>query len=210
MKKFDLHVHTKFSFDNNSEPEENIKTAIKKGLDGIAFTDHDCFMTKDYLTNLRLKYKNYLTILRGIEISTYQSHTLVYGLTADDILYITSADTNAVVSVADCVKVANYLKGLAVPAHPFRWGIGTELRSCNIECLEGINGANSLTENNLAQKLAKELKIPFIGGSDAHNPNYVGMIYTEFIDDIDITDENIVEVLKAGKYTVKISPEYSY
>ena len=36
----DYHVHTKFSSDCNSEPEELIKKAISLGMNEICFTDH--------------------------------------------------------------------------------------------------------------------------------------------------------------------------
>ncbi|HII83845.1 MAG TPA: PHP domain-containing protein, partial [Methanobacterium subterraneum] len=39
--KFDLHTHTKYSSDGIIEPEKLVKTAIKRGLSGIAITDHD-------------------------------------------------------------------------------------------------------------------------------------------------------------------------
>ena len=36
----DYHVHTKFSSDCNSEPEDLIKKAISLGMNEICFTDH--------------------------------------------------------------------------------------------------------------------------------------------------------------------------
>ena len=38
--KIDLHVHSANSGDNPTDPEEVIITAIERGLDGIAFTEH--------------------------------------------------------------------------------------------------------------------------------------------------------------------------
>ena len=39
--KYDLHAHSKYSPDSVLEPERIVKTAIKRGLSGIAVTDHD-------------------------------------------------------------------------------------------------------------------------------------------------------------------------
>ena len=39
--KYDLHVHSKYSSDGFVEPEKIVKTAEKRGLAGIAITDHD-------------------------------------------------------------------------------------------------------------------------------------------------------------------------
>jgi histidinol-phosphatase (PHP family) len=38
--KADLHIHTRFSTDSNAIMSESVETAIKRGLDMIAFTEH--------------------------------------------------------------------------------------------------------------------------------------------------------------------------
>ncbi|MDU5373405.1 PHP domain-containing protein, partial [Anaerococcus vaginalis] len=35
----DLHLHSHFSFDSNTNPEENVKSAIKNKIKIMAFTD---------------------------------------------------------------------------------------------------------------------------------------------------------------------------
>lgn len=77
----DLHLHSHFSFDSNTNPEENVKSAIKNKIKIIAFTDHlDNFCQNDRdisfdldeyfstIYKLREKYKNQIKILAGIEI----------------------------------------------------------------------------------------------------------------------------------------------
>lgn len=39
--KFDLHIHSKYSYDSLLRPGTIIKVAKKKGLDGVAITDHN-------------------------------------------------------------------------------------------------------------------------------------------------------------------------
>ena len=39
--KYDLHIHSKYSSDGILEVKEIVKAAIKRGLDGIAITDHN-------------------------------------------------------------------------------------------------------------------------------------------------------------------------
>jgi len=39
--KYDLHIHSKYSYDGILEPRDIVKIAIKRGLDGIAITDHN-------------------------------------------------------------------------------------------------------------------------------------------------------------------------
>jgi predicted metal-dependent phosphoesterase TrpH len=54
--KYDLHTHSKYSADGFLEPEKIVETAMRKGLSGIAITDHNTI-------NGALKAKRYeLTI----------------------------------------------------------------------------------------------------------------------------------------------------
>lgn len=71
--KFDLHTHTKYSSDGIIEPEKLVKTAIKRGLSGIAITDHDTL-------NGSLRAKEYKTddleVIVGSEISTERGEVI--------------------------------------------------------------------------------------------------------------------------------------
>ena len=77
--KADFHVHTSFSFDSESAPEDIINAAIQKGLRTICITDHhdldfaepgwevnfDKYFPK--LLELQEKYKNQIEVLIGME-----------------------------------------------------------------------------------------------------------------------------------------------
>lgn len=78
----DCHVHSSFSPDSNSDPEQMIESAIEKGLPVICFTDHedkDNFIegpefvidTDAYfkrMKELQQKYKEQIDIRIGVEI----------------------------------------------------------------------------------------------------------------------------------------------
>ena len=77
----DLHLHSEFSFDSYTDPEENIKAAIRNNIKIMAFTDHMdnfcqndrdiSFDLKDYFSTIykfREKYKNQIKILAGVEV----------------------------------------------------------------------------------------------------------------------------------------------
>lgn len=77
----DLHLHSEFSFDSYTDPEENIKSAIKNNIKIMAFTDHiDIYCQNDEnwsfdidkyfstIYKLREKYKNQIKILAGVEV----------------------------------------------------------------------------------------------------------------------------------------------
>ena len=65
--KYDLHIHSKYSSDGVLDPEKIVKIAAKRGLNGVAITDHNTIIGG-------LKAKNYETedfkVIVGSEIST--------------------------------------------------------------------------------------------------------------------------------------------
>ncbi len=72
----DLHSHTNFSQCGIDTPEELVHEMIKNGVDVLGITDHHYGIgdrKKEYfdiLTLLKEKYKDSITIYRGIEIAT--------------------------------------------------------------------------------------------------------------------------------------------
>ena len=75
MLKLDLHIHSMHSEDANGSPKEIKKLLIKKGLQGMAITDHNAInggriaqkeSTKDFI------------VIPGVEISTTDGHLLAY------------------------------------------------------------------------------------------------------------------------------------
>jgi predicted metal-dependent phosphoesterase TrpH len=192
--KIDLHVHTKYSGDNDSDPEETILCAIERGLHGIAFTEHYYYEASEFAESLKEKYKNGILIFRGVEFSTAEGHCLIFGVDTDS-LSIKYASVNEV------IRVVSQAGGVVIPSHPYRSvnSIGDLLRNVPGICaLEGYNGCNMHAFNVKAIEEAKALKLPYTGGSDAHAPWEVGSCFTEFDDAV--TGENLIEALKAGKY----------
>ncbi len=50
-----------------------------------------------------------------------------------------------------------------------------------------------------AVKAATALRLPYTGGSDAHDSQGVGLCYTEFHDKV--TPDNFIDLLKEGNYS---------
>lgn len=87
----DVHMHSTFSSDSDSSPEEMILGAIGKGLEVICFTDHydkdnmdwgpeDIFDPEEYfrvLLPLREKYKGQIDVRIGVEVGL-QPHLAPY------------------------------------------------------------------------------------------------------------------------------------
>ena len=82
----DYHMHTSFSYDSDSAPEEMIQSAIQKGLKTICITDHheldyiepgweqDLERYQEMLRNVQEKYRTQIEILAGVEFGM-QLHT---------------------------------------------------------------------------------------------------------------------------------------
>lgn len=67
--KADFHMHTSFSSDSDTKPEDMVKQAIKLGLDTICFTDH---FDKDYPVyngkeEFQLDIESYMTVMKELQ-----------------------------------------------------------------------------------------------------------------------------------------------
>jgi predicted metal-dependent phosphoesterase TrpH len=192
--KLDLHVHTRFSGDSDADPEVMVCEAIRRGLDGIAFTEHNSYGASDFAEALRKKYAGSIRIFRGVEISAEEGHCLVFGLDPDRL----KLNGEPAAEVARLVAGRN---GVLIPSHPYRRGHGLgdlvrELR--NVAAIEGYNGCNLHAMNMMALEAATELGLPVTGGSDAHAPAEVGSCYTEF--ETDVNEKNLAKLLRKGRY----------
>jgi len=192
--RIDLHVHSKYSTDNDAEPEETILRAIELGLQGIAFTEHYYYGASEPIEPLREKYRSSILIFRGVEFSAQEGHCLIFGVDTDSL-------SLKYASIRDIIGVVTQAGGVVIPSHPYRSvnSLGELVRSIDGFCaLEGYNGCNMHGFNVQAIEAAKALRLPFTGGSDAHTPQEVGACFTEFDDAV--TAENLIGLLKAGKY----------
>jgi predicted metal-dependent phosphoesterase TrpH len=190
----DLHVHSHLSGDNLSDPEECVVRAIELGLQGLAFTEHYSYEASEPLEPLVERYRDRILILRGVEFSAAEGHCLVFGVDTDR-LSIPYAP------VDELTREVNRRGGAVIPSHPYRGGSGLGdriLTLAGIAAVEGHNGCNHHTFNQRAIRAARRLRIPFTGGSDAHQPGEVGFCYTVFAERV--TAENVAGLLRAGRY----------
>lgn len=192
--KIDLHVHTKFSGDNYTEPEEAVLHAIFLKLHGIVFTEHYSYEASEYAEELRDKYKDRIMIFRGVEFSSEEGHCLIFGVNTDR-LSINNAPAREVISIV------NERSGIVIPSHPFRGGnsLGDKIEHImGFNAIEGYNGYSHYAQNMKAVEAAKRLNLPYTGGSDAHESKEVGSCYTEFYDVV--THANFLDLLRTGNY----------
>ena len=202
--KIDLHTHSYFSADGVSSPEEMIASARRKGLDGIALTDHNTcegveyLMAKGYIRADGKPVDGFL-VIPGVEVSTAEGHLLCLGA-------ILPRDLKGVPAVEVC-KWIHDCGGLAIPAHPydlFRAGIRESvLDRLEIDALEVFNSATTFKScNDRARRYAQVRGLPMTSASDAHHEAAVGTAYTLFHTD-DFSVQGILnEVVKPGNEMV--------
>ncbi len=188
--KIDMHVHSKYSSDGKEEVEGIIKQAKRVGLGGIAVTDHNC--VKGWKEALEFGKKYGIIVIKGEEVSSSEGHILAYGI---------KEKIEKGLSPTETVRKIREKGGIAVAAHPFRIsnGVGESVvRRVDFDAIEGMNARSPSFINRKGIRLARELRKPLTGGSDAHTAPEIGGAYTIFLDYVS-TEEEALEAVKAGK-----------
>lgn len=201
----DMHSHSTVSDDARATPEAYVKwiqVLRKKGfrVDGIVLTEHRTFDINSDYTDLSVD--SGVKIFKGSELDTIYGHVLLYGSNKKlmELFDFKKVDLDT----EKLLTVAREEGGIAVPAHPGRFGVGLVAHMENganvnsLEVIETYNSSNRSGEQERAEGLAKQLDLSTIGGSDAHFPSSIGSSLTEFFDPIDSLEE-LVSALIAGR-----------
>lgn len=225
----DLHIHTRYS-DGHSNPGTIIKTAIKQGIDCIAFTDHnDCRAfpkAMDYVKQNKLDKK--IWILSGVEITCvenkmfssfiYQRHLLLIGNDQEKLENLLK-DKKKVYLFSEVFEWAKINKFLVIVPHPNIFG---GIKSMNlleimkyakyIDAIEVHNGAyrqgypsfiyNIFYRNRM--EIAKICQLPAIANSDAHMKFIIGRYFDTEILSKPKNKEELIKYLKKGKFKIHL------
>lgn len=166
--KIDLHIHSRYSSDGSLCPEDIIKIARKKGLDGIAVTDHDT--VRGGLEAKKLETDDFI-VIAGAEIKTDRGELIG--------LFLTKEIKNR--GFKDVILEIKSQGGLVIVPHPFdsmrrsAFRITDEEASL-VDAVEGYNSRCILkTYNRQAVEFAERHRLPVVAGSDAHHANEIGM-----------------------------------
>ena len=168
--KIDMHIHSTHSQDGTADPETVLRRCREAGLDGCSITDHNSI--EGSLEAARIADEVGLLVVRGVEISTSKGHVLAYGI---------SSLIPRGLSVEETVRRIHELDGVAVAAHPTRFGSGMgtgNAAASGFDAVEVLNGGSSRRGNRIASRLARELQLPVTGGSDAHKIEEIGRAVT--------------------------------
>ncbi len=139
------------------EPKTILKISRKKGLDGVAITDHNTI--KGGMETRKINDNQDFKVIIGSEIKTE------YG----DIIGLFLKEEIVSKNLFDVVEEIRNQGGLTILAHPFRKGIIFPSNLLNkIDMIEAFNARSTRTFNNNAQEFAKKFNKPITSGSDAH------------------------------------------
>ena len=184
MMKLDLHVHSCYSDDASGTPKELMKLLKKKGLQGMALTDHNTM--KGCKSTQNAAPKDFVFI-PGVELSTTDGHLLALNITEN---------IPRSLSVEETVERVIQAGGIPIVPHLFRLLSGIKLEKLKnihtkLSAIEVFNGCSTPTTNFKIAKIAQHYHLGGTGGSDSHDPLYAGYSYTT----VDTTDCSLDTIL---------------
>jgi hypothetical protein len=163
-------------------PEELVFYAKKRGLDGVAVTDHDRLDGA-----LKIAAETDFLVIPGIEVRSSEGH--VVGLNVKELV-------SGELSANETVNRIHDAGGIAVACHPiglFKGGLGKRASS-SFDAVEVINSSafpfGYAVEQSM--KIASRLGKPQLAGSDAHYGPEIGCAYT-----VVNAEPNVNDVVKA-------------
>lgn len=167
-----------------------MRAAQARGLDGVCMTEHDALWPPEEIARVAAEMR--FLVLRGMEVTTEVGHVLVFGLERHD---------PAMATLAELHRIVRAEGGLMYLAHPSRryGSLPPDDLASAFDSVEVQNGTEGMLQNDNAARLARGLRLPGIGGSDAHSVREVGVCATQFGDDV--RDEaSFLVALRAGAY----------
>lgn len=192
--KLDLHVHCcEYSACGQASMPEMIEAGIEQGLDGLVFTNHDCFVDPARIARLNADWAPF-RIYNGIEVSADDHHFLVYGI------YDKALESQAW-SWPALHAFVRERGGFVCLAHAFRWHTelaidadgyppdAIELASVNIDAMTAV----------LNEKLMERLGVGGLTNSDAHATRYIALHANAF-DRLPDDEADLARLLHAGAF----------
>lgn len=180
--RVDFHVHSYYSSDSIITPKDLQIYAKKRNLDAIAIADHNQINGA-----LNIAKEIDLLIIPSIEVSAKGGHIVGLNVKKNIPKGLSIEDT------IDCIHKAD---GLAVACHPFSWfkgSLGDNITE-KFDAIEAINSSSIPFSRckEKATRFAKKLNLAQIAGTDAHNPQSIGLAYAVLE-----AEPNIEDILRA-------------
>jgi predicted metal-dependent phosphoesterase TrpH len=191
MIKIDLHVHSEYSEDAIGSPKDLIKILKKKGLNGMAITDHNTL--EGSILAQKIAPKDFI-IIPGVEVSTKVGHLIALDI---------DRPIKKSLSIEETVEKVIDLGGTPIVPHLYRNMSGIKEENLEkilkrINAIEVFNACSVPQTNLKTAKLAKKMNFGGTGGSDSHDPKYAGAGYT-IINSTDLRKDSIISEINKKK-----------
>lgn len=188
----DLHVHSCYSFDSLASPADIVRAAVRRGLNGVAITDHD-------------------TIRGGVEAAEANSDPgflVIVGsevvTDAGDIVGLFLSRQIGCKKALDVVDDIHDQGGIAILPHPYKGHKLTEEIIRAVDAIEVFNSRARPEHNAQALALARQYGKPMVVGSDAHFLSEIGSS-TILTDSSDVRAEILAG---RARFETKACPAY--
>ena len=195
----DIHTHTTRYSGGCSllDPRVLVSEGIRNGLDGVAITEHNRLWSKDELSRLRDETgSNGFVLLSGIEVDIYWHHLLIFNY---------PYPINRTLSLKRLLNAIREAGGVAVLAHPFRYGRLANLDQETLsetfrmfDAVELLTPDHSMADNQQGLALWQACGLTATGGSDSHVPSQVGTCATEFSIPVR-SEEDLARAIRNGQ-----------
>lgn len=159
--EIDIHIHSRFSPDSRSRPDDIVKRARSIGLGAIAVTDHDSLEGAEATAKLAT---GSLLVIPGMEVKTEKG----------DLLALFVSERVRARTFASTVDDIGSMEGIAIVPHP---GASQRMTMKDIAIADGLevfNSTLSSRENQRSLIHGTELKMPRVSCSDAHMVMEIG------------------------------------
>ncbi|HDM36439.1 MAG TPA: PHP domain-containing protein [Candidatus Syntrophoarchaeum butanivorans] len=201
--RYDLHIHSRYSPDSMLEIREIVKVAVRKGLQGIAITDHNTI--KGGLAAKKLNVPD-LEIICGCEFKTECGEVIG--------LFLTEELGRSGRGVEEIIDEIRDQGGIVVVPHPFdrlRSSIDPLRYRERIDAIEAMNARSLLDRyNEKAAAFGSTWGVALVGGSDAHTRSEIGRAWTYFEGD-DLRDAIVRgETMAGGKRSCVLNRAISF
>jgi predicted metal-dependent phosphoesterase TrpH len=185
--KIDLHVHTIYSSDSSITPKQLVFYAKKRGLDGVAVTDHDKLDS-----SLKICRETDFLVLPGMEISSADGHIVALNVHENIPKGLRSEET---------VTRIHEAGGIAIACHPitlFKGSLGKHVTS-DFDAIEVINSSAFpfRYSRKRSEEIASRLGIARVAGTDAHFAPEIGYAFTLIDAEPDVGE--MANAIKNGK-----------
>jgi len=188
MIQADLHIHTQYSSDSTINPKTLVEQLnAHPTIKVIAITDHNTVEGYFKVRQLAEAYTDIL-IIPGVEITTSLGDLILLG-----VIEMPSQPQN----INDVITFARERDAVIIVAHPYRaYGLGTAAKKYDVDAIETLNGCSPPQVNKLAENLAREMHLPGVAGTDAHNVEELWTVYNEI--QAPLNTEAILKAIRGG------------